>query len=236
MQTKNLSSAQTFGTAIVSLPDDMPCTSHCCVRAGEPIKEWLSQEPVVLDYVSGMPLLVIYEAESYSLYYLDRVFKLRPGVRFSVAALDDLAALTSARAPCAFTSGRAPAEIFYGASSDLKLERLYTFFYQECSRDFYFRGEQHEALELVYVDRGELHNLVGGVDILLRSQQMLLINRNIWHMQYADLPVSFLTVSFRAAVDSPCSSLCRQVPCAYRTPDHTAAPDAGRTQQYKLRI
>ena len=107
--------------------------------------------------------------------------------------------------------GEHPAEIFYGASSDLKLERLYTFFYQECSRDFYFRGEQHEALELVYVDRGELHNLVGGVDILLRPQQMLLINRNIWHMQYAALPVSFLTVSFRAAVDSPCSSLCGQV-------------------------
>ena len=196
MQTKNLSSAQTFGTAIVSLPDDMPCTSHCCVRAGEPIKEWLSQEPVVLDYVSGMPLLVIYEAESYSLYYLDRVFKLRPGVRFSVAALDDLCCfdICTARPDVLSLLGEHPAEIFYGASSDLKLERLYTFFYQECSRDFYFRGEQHEALELVYVDRGELHNLVGGVDILLRSQQMLLINRNIWHMQYADLPVSFLTV------------------------------------------
>ena len=69
MRIKNLSSAQTFGTVIASLPDDMPCTSHCCVRASEPIKEWLSQEPVVLDYVSGMPLLVIYEAESYSLYY-----------------------------------------------------------------------------------------------------------------------------------------------------------------------
>lgn len=39
MQIKNLSSAQTFGTVIASLPDDMPCTSHCCVRAGEPIKE-----------------------------------------------------------------------------------------------------------------------------------------------------------------------------------------------------
>ena len=103
MQIKNLSSAQTFGTVIASLPDDMPCTSHCCVRAGEPIKEWLSQEPVVLDYVSGMPLLVIYEAESYSLYYLDRVFKLRPGVRFSVTALDAPAALTSApRVPMCF--------------------------------------------------------------------------------------------------------------------------------------
>ena len=142
MQTKNLSSAQTFGTAIVSLPDDMPCTSHCCVRAGEPIKEWLSQEPVVLDYVSGMPLLVIYEAESYSLYYLDRVFKLRPGVRFSVAALDDLCCfdICTAHPDVLSLLGEHPAEIFYGASSDLKLERLYTFFYQECSRDFYFRG------------------------------------------------------------------------------------------------
>ena len=129
MQTKNLSSAQTFGTAIVSLPDDMPCTSHCCVRAGEPIKEWLSQEPVVLDYVSGMPLLVIYEAESYSLYYLDRVFKLRPGVRFSVAALDDLCCfdICTARPDVLSLLGEHPAEIVYGASSDLKLERLYTF-------------------------------------------------------------------------------------------------------------
>ena len=200
MQIKNLSSAQTFGTVIASLPDDMPCTSHCCVRAGEPIKEWLSQEPVVLDYVSGMPLLVIYEAESYSLYYLDRVFKLRPGVRFSVTALDALCCfdICTARPDVLSLLGEHPAEIFYGASSDLKLERLYTFFYQECSRDFYFRGEQHEALELVYVDRGELHNLVGGVDILLRPQQMLLINRNIWHMQYADIGVAprFVTITF----------------------------------------
>ena len=145
MQIKNLSSAQTFGTVIASLPDDMPCTSHCCVRAGEPIKEWLSQEPVVLDYVSGMPLLVIYEAESYSLYYLDRVFKLRPGVRFSVTALDALCCfdICTARPDVLSLLGEHPAEIFYGASSDLKLERLYTFFYQECSRDFYFRCRQH---------------------------------------------------------------------------------------------
>lgn len=126
MQIKNLSSAQTFGTVIASLPDDMPCTSHCCVRAGEPIKEWLSQEPVVLDYVSGMPLLVIYEAESYSLYYLDRVFKLRPGVRFSVTALDALCCfdICTARPDVLSLLGEHPAEIFYGASSDLKLERL----------------------------------------------------------------------------------------------------------------
>ena len=99
-----------------------------------------------------------------------------------------------------------PAEEFSGTGSELKLERLYTFFYQECASDFYFRGEQHEAFELVYVDRGELHNLAGGADVLLRQQQLMLIGRNVWHMQYADRPVSFLTVSFRAA-ELPCSRL-----------------------------
>lgn len=34
----------------------------------------------------------------------------------------------------------------------------------------------------------------------------MLIGQNVWHMQYADLPVSFLTISFRAAV-LPCSQL-----------------------------
>ena len=62
-------------------------------------------------------------------------------------------------------------------------------------------------MELVYVDRGELHNLAGGTDILLRQQQMLLIDRNVWHMQYADLPVNFLTISFRTDSTSPCAAL-----------------------------
>lgn len=42
--------------------------------------------------------------------------------------------------------------------------------------------------------------------MLLRQQQLMLIGRNVWHMQYADRPVSFLTVSFRAA-ELPCSRL-----------------------------
>ena len=160
-----------------------------------------------------MTLLVLYEGTSYGLYYLDRVFELTPGIHFSVITLDDSSQydLYTRSADAVRIVAEHPANQFQNISGDIKVHRLLTFLFQECARDFYFRGEQHEALELVYVDRGELHNLVGGVDILLRPQQMLLINRNIWHMQYADLPVSFLTVSFRAAVDSPCSSLCGQV-------------------------
>ena len=209
MHIKNLSFAQTFGTVLASIPDAVPHIDRCCVRNGEPIKEWLAQEEVILDYVSGMSLLVVYEAEETKFFYLDRIFKLCRGIRFSITALDDFCCVdchtVSVDALNLLTEH--PAEYFRGTSSELKLEHLFTFFYQECCRDFYFRGEQHEALELVYVDHGELHNLLGGTDILLRQQQLLLIDRNVWHMQYADLPVNFLTVSFRADAASPCSRL-----------------------------
>ena len=76
-----------------------------------------------------MPLLVIYEAESYSLYYLDRIFNCAPVSGFRLPRWMPSAALTSTpRVPMCFQLlGEHPAEIFYGASSDLKLERLYTF-------------------------------------------------------------------------------------------------------------
>jgi len=80
----------------------------------------------------------------------------------------------------------------------LQFERIYTFLYQECTHDFYFRGEKHKPYELTYVDRGELHNLVRGQDIVLGQQDFMIIDSNDWHTQYSDLPVSFLTVSFWA--------------------------------------
>ena len=211
MQIKNLSAAQVqpFGE-ILSAESELlpPCAERWQIRPGADVRELRADGPVVLDYVSGMPLLVIYEKDARSVYYLDRVLALRPGVRFSIAALGSGCEVDCrARQPgLVQLLACHPAEEFSGTGSELKLERLYTFFYQECASDFYFRGEQHEAFELVYVDRGELHNLAGGADVLLRQQQLMLIGRNVWHMQYADRPVSFLTVSFRAA-ELPCSRL-----------------------------
>ena len=213
MQIKNLSAVQvqSFGEILSASPETLPCTEHWQIRPGEPVGELCADGPVVLDYVSGMPLLVIYEKDARSVYYLDRVLALRAGVRFSIAALGDGCEVDCrAQQPGLLRLlARHPAEEFAGAQSELKLERLYTFFYQECASDFYFRGERHEAFELVYVDRGELHNLAGGADVLLRQQQLMLIGQNVWHMQYADRPVSFLTVSFRAA-ELPCARLAGQ--------------------------
>ena len=194
MQIRNFSAAglRAFGRTLASLPGEalFPCVLHRSFSAQSPVERCVCSGPVVLDYASGMSLLVLFGQAEPLFFYLDRIVQLAPGGEFAVAALRETAA-------------------FQPPASDLRLERLYTFFYQECSSDFYFRGERHEAYELVYVDRGQLHNLVGGRDILLRQQQLTLIDRNEWHTQYSDLPVNFLTVSFRAA-DDALSMLCGQ--------------------------
>ena len=211
MQIKNLSASLIwqFGQILSGVPESGFSIRHMEIHSGSAIEEFCADGPVILDYVSGMSLLVIYKEDSFDVYYLDRLVELHPGVHFSMAALEERCLVD-----CYTSSGSALSSVaehsdgqFQTATNSLKLNRLCTFFYQECARDFYFRGEQHEAMELVYVDRGELHNLVGGVDIALRQQELLLIGRNVWHLQYADLPVNFLTVSFHTDPTSPCASL-----------------------------
>ena len=215
MQIRNFSAAglRAFGRTLASLPGEalFPCVLHRSFAAQSPVERCVCSGPVVLDYASGMSLLVLFGQAEPLFFYLDRIVQLEPGVEFAVAALSETCAVD-----IHLPSGDAlrvvsaePAAAFQPPASDLRLERLYTFFYQECSSDFYFRGERHEAYELVYVDRGQLHNLVGGRDILLRQHQLTLIDRNEWHTQNSDLPVNFLTVSFRVA-DDALSMLCGQ--------------------------
>lgn len=215
MQIRNFSAAglRSFGRTLASLPGEalFPCVLHRTFSAQAPVERCVCTQPLILDYASGMSLLVLFGPDEPLFFYLDRIVQLEPGTEFAIAAMSDVCAvdfhLSSAEALHILSAE--PAAAFQPSASDLRLERLYTFFYQECSSDFYFRGERHEAYELVYVDRGQLHNLVGGKDVLLRQQQLMLIGRNEWHTQYSDLPVNFLTVSFCAA-DDTLSILCGQ--------------------------
>ena len=77
---------------------------------------------------------------------------------------------------------------------------LYTFFYHEKERGFFFPGEAHPMAELTYVDRGSLHSVVDGVDSLLQQGELAVYGPNQWHMQYADMDVAprYVTISFDA--------------------------------------
>ena len=170
-------------------------------ESGERIGCYETDDTWILDYQSGMSLLVLYDGtdtQHAQTFYLDRSVALHPGVRFSILPLGETCAVSLYRPcqtpvePAAFVQ----AEFLHAYRPQLECEKLYTFFYQESAHDFYFRGERHEPYEMVYVDKGKLHNVVNGQDHLLEQQDLMLIGSNDWHIQYADHPVSFLTLSF----------------------------------------
>lgn len=202
MTIENLLTAKLrpYGEILTAFPGGNAEKTHLRLLPDTPVEEYFADTPVTLDYVSGMSLLVLRTSDGERVFYLDRVVTLRAGVPFSVLALDgacEVDLCTEGEGSLRLLRTYAP-DTVTRPCGDLGFRRMYLFFYQECAADFYFRGERHEAYEMVYVDRGRLHNLVGGKDIPLSAEQLLLIDRNVWHTQYADLPVSFLTLSFRA--------------------------------------
>ena len=80
----------------------------------------------------------------------------------------------------------------------LRVDGIYTFFYQEKEQGFLLSGESHLMTELTYVDQGALHSVVDGQDLLLRQGDIVLYGPGQWHMQYADIGVAprFVTISF----------------------------------------
>ena len=80
----------------------------------------------------------------------------------------------------------------------LAVSSIYTFFYHEKEKGFIFPGEAHRPLELTYVDKGAIHSVADGVDLLLNQGDLVLYAPDQWHMQYADIGVAprFVTLSF----------------------------------------
>ena len=207
MQIRNLSRKDLLhcGEILTQCPDDTTLNKiRLEITAAPEIPRYEAEGPVILDYVSGMSLLVIHREDGADIFYLDRVVSLQPGTCFSLMPMDDICCVDMLYAP-----GNAPTETgslsvsgLENQGKTLQFERIYTFLYQECANDFYFRGEKHKPYELTYVDRGELHNLVRGQDIVLGQQDFMIFDSNDWHTQYSDQPVNFLTVSFWAGEGS----------------------------------
>ena len=168
------------------------------------IPRYRVREELVLDYLDGMSLFVLYREDGQQVFYLDRTLRLFRGTEFSVLPFGDVSRV------CLFLPdenameqvGITDAAALQHDRTALHLGQIYTFFTQDTPKDFYFRGESHRPYELVYLDQGLLHNLISGSDILLHQQECLLIGRDDWHIQYADDPVRFLTISFD--VDGGC--------------------------------
>lgn len=188
-------------------------------RETSTVLRFCSKDSVILDYHSEMTVLILYpENAPVQTFYLDRCIVLNPGVLFSVAPMEEACTVDFFLTQDHFLT---PLDIVrYEPLSDctplLIFNRIYTFFYQESSGNFRFRGECHNTYELVYVDRGCLCNTINGSAYQLKQQNLLLIDRKSLHIQSSDRPVSFLTLSFSLKNDLPPWILNRIFPCSPR--------------------
>lgn len=149
--------------------------------------------------VTGMTVLsVSTDGRAFQDFYLDKTVCIRSGVYFCIAPFRQehaCADYDAAEAP-QLVSARQPEDLL--VQHNLRVTRLYTFFYQEKEQGFFFSGEQHPMLELTYVDQGSLHSVADGVDLTLSKGDMVIYSADQWHMQYADIGVAprFVTISF----------------------------------------
>lgn len=205
IQNLNQENFQGFGQV---LPERAPSADTANKNESTVLKLAQSKIPVFLTKVEtylscaqGIGVLsVSLDGENYRHFYLDKLVMIRANVYIALNAFKgDASVLIRSRNMPESVGMRD--DYHLRIENGLVVEGIYTFFYQEKEQGFLFPGEAHPMLELTYVDKGELHSVVDGVDILLKQGDMVLYGPNQWHMQYADNGIApcFITVSFDAS-------------------------------------
>ena len=155
---------------------------------------------VLFSYGSGMTVLsVSKDGEDFQHFYLDKNVRIDTGVYFCLSPFrqDSSVAYVQTNTPPTDT-GKTQVINDFLLEHRLWVTDLYTFFYHEKEKGFFFPGEAHPMLELTYVDQGTMHSVVDGQDTLLEQGDLVVYGPNQWHMQYADVNVAphYATISF----------------------------------------
>jgi len=167
---------------------------------------FVCQSEIWLCNHSNMTVLsVADEGENFRHFYLDKAVCIKPGIRFAVHPYQEHSSVELAGNEVPQEVGRLNAGDEFRLRRQIQIGSIYTFFYQEKEKGFTFPGEAHGPLELTYVDKGALHSVADGRDILLEQGDLVLYGPNQWHMQYADVDMSpsFITVTFDLAGEYP---------------------------------
>ena len=201
IQNLNRLSFQPYGTLSPEPPDcqDWAQPWNDLNLSTDSAPTWRAMADVLLFCDAGMAVLsVSIDGNTFSDFYLDKSVTIHPGVYFSVSPFQEETAVCFCSHAVPETLPNRPLPERLHINRTLKIERLYTLFYQEKEQGFLFPGESHSLVELTYVDQGSLHSVADGQDILLDQGDLMLYAPNQWHMQYADIHVSprFMTLAF----------------------------------------
>ena len=152
----------------------------------------------------GMTVLSVANGdEAFRHFYLDKVVCIKPGVKFAIRPYQESSSVELAGSAEHKVVDRLDAGDEFRLRRQIQISSIYTFFNQEKEKGFTFPGETHGPLELTYVDKGALHSVADGRDILLEQGDLVIYGPNQWHMQYADVDMSpsYITVTFDLAGD-----------------------------------
>ena len=142
-------------------------------------------------------LSVSQDGENFQQFYLDKPISIHEGVYFILIPFKGEASVAMSAETEPRQVGKRPCDSVR-VDHQIRVEGLYTFFYQEREQGFLFAGESHPMPELTYVDQGELHSVADGQDILLKQGDIAIFGPNQWHMHYADIGVAprYVTITF----------------------------------------
>lgn len=151
--------------------------------------------PTSWDYVDGMTVLLILDGTEKKQYYLDRAVIIHPGVRFGFYPLEQTSMVAGDAEILTLETCTETLDLSVVSPANRQMN-VFTLFRQVGQDGLFFRGEKHQPLELVYVEKGELENYCDGQKFTLHPNEFLIFGSNQWHMQYSNREVRFLTVSF----------------------------------------
>ena len=157
--------------------------------------------PLWLGAEAGMSILsVSCDGEAFADFYLDKAVQLKGGIWFRLTAFGGKAGVQMGGSSMPMSLGSRLNDRDFAVRPKVRVECLYTLFYQEKEAGFFFPGEAHPMAELLYVDKGSLHSVADGQDMLLQQGDLVLYAPEQWHMQYAEAgeAPSMVTVSFWA--------------------------------------
>jgi len=198
IQNLNRLSFQPFGTILADKPESRGWIQELTLTA-DAAPAWKAEDRTHISCTDGMAVLSISnDGEHYCDFYLDKPVSVDAGLYFSLCAFREKAAvcLYADTAPVCCVNRSPLPELHINRT--LRINRIYTLFYQEKEKGFFFAGEAHPIVELTYVDQGSLHSVADGQDILLEQGDLMLYAPDQWHMQFADTDISprFMTVTF----------------------------------------
>lgn len=177
-----------FGTILSEKGSVSQKPNHHSVYLSEgTVSSYRTVAPLWLGAESGLTILsVSSDGEVFADFYLDKALKIKTGIWFRLTGFGGKASVQMGGVSMPLSLGQKVNERDFAVRPKVRVECLYTLFYQEKEAGFVFPGEAHPMAELLYVDKGSLHSVADGQDLTLQQGDLVLYAPEQWHMQYAD--------------------------------------------------